>query len=76
MCIRDRDDARVKARVETMAASYEDPSEFVNYYMSNQQALAQVQSIVLEEQVVDLLIEKADVEVEKVEASTLLNMQQ
>ena len=70
------DDERVKARVETMASSYEDPDEFVNYYMSNQQALAQVQSIVLEEQVVDLLIEKADVEVEQVEASTLLNMQQ
>jgi len=70
------DEARVKARVETMAASYQDPQEFVDYYMSNQQALAQVQSIVLEEQVVDLLIEKADVEVEQVEASTLLNMQQ
>ena len=58
-----------------MASSYEQPEEFVQYYKSNQEALAQVQSIVLEEQVVDFLIEKADVEVEKVEASTLLNMQ-
>jgi len=70
------DEGRVKTRIETMASSYQDPQEFIDYYMSNQQALAQVQSIVLEEQVVDLLIEKADVEVEKVEASTLLNMQQ
>lgn len=70
------DESRVKARIKTMAASYQDPQEFVDYYMSNQQALAQVQSIVLEEQVVDLLIEKADVEIEQVEASTLLNMQQ
>ena len=70
------DEDRVKTRVETMAASYQDPKEFIDYYMTNQQALAQVQSIVLEEQVVDILIEKADVEVEKVEASTLLNMQQ
>jgi len=69
------DDARVKARVETMAAAYQDPAEFVEYYMNNQQALAQVQSIVLEEQVVDYLIENADVTVEKVEAATLLNMQ-
>lgn len=69
------DEARVNDRIEKMASSYEDPSQFVEYYKSNQQALAQVQSIVLEEQVVDLLIEKADVEIEQVEAATLLNMQ-
>jgi len=69
------DEARVNERIEKMASSYEDPSQFIEYYKSNQQALAQVQSIVLEEQVVDLLIEKADVEVEEVEAATLLNMQ-
>lgn len=70
------DEERVNKRIETMASSYEDPQEFINYYQNNQQALAQVQSIVLEEQVVDLLIEKADVEIEKVEAADLLNMQQ
>ena len=69
------DDKRVKERVETMASSYEEPKEFVDYYMNNQQALAQVQSIILEEQVVDFLIENADVKVEKVAASELLNMQ-
>jgi len=70
------DEERVNKRIETMASSYEDPQEFINYYQNNQQALSQVQSIVLEEQVVDLLIEKADVEIEKVEAADLLNMQQ
>ncbi|MCL4139430.1 UNVERIFIED_CONTAM: hypothetical protein GTU68_005783 [Idotea baltica] len=69
------DEKRVKERVETMAASYQDPKEFVDYYMNNQQALAQVQSIILEEQVVDFLIENADVTVEKKPASELLNMQ-
>lgn len=68
------DEAKVKERIETMASSYEDPSEFVNYYMSNQQALAQVQSIVLEEKVVDHLLATANVKVEKVDASELLNM--
>lgn len=66
---------RVDQRIEKMASSYEDPSQFIEYYKSNQEALAQVQSIVLEEQVVDFLIEKADVEVENVDAATLLNMQ-
>lgn len=69
------DEKRVNDRIEKMASSYEDPEEFVSYYKSNQQALAQVQSIVIEEQVVDLLIENADVEIEKVDASELLNMQ-
>lgn len=68
------DEDKVKARIETMAGSYEDPSEFVNYYMNNQQALAQVQSIVLEEQVVEHLMATADVKLEKVDASELLNM--
>jgi trigger factor len=70
------DESRVNSRIEKMASSYQDPSEFIEYYKTNQQALAQVQSVVLEEQVVDLLIAKADVEVEKVDASELLNMQQ
>jgi len=69
------DEDRVNERIEKMAASYEDPSEFIDYYKSNQQALSQVQSIVLEEQVVDLLLEKADVKIEKTPASELLNMQ-
>lgn len=69
------DEARVNDRIEKMASSYEDPSQFIEYYKSNQQALAQVQSIVLEEQVVDFLIAKADVEIENIEAATLLNMQ-
>ena len=69
------DEDRVNARIQKMASSYQDPAEFIEYYQSNQQALAQVQSVVLEEQVVDLLIAKAEVEVEKVEAADLLNMQ-
>lgn len=66
---------KVNARIEKMASSYEQPEEFIQYYKSNQEALSQVQSIVLEEQVVEFLIQNADVEVEKIEASTLLNMQ-
>lgn len=69
------DEDRVNAKIEKMASSYQDPKEFVDYYKNNQEALAQVQSIVLEEQVVDLLIDNADIEVEKVAAAELLNMQ-
>ena len=69
------DEKRVNERIEKMASSYQDPTEFIQYYKTNEQALAQVQSLVLEEQVVDLLLEKADVEAEKVVASEILKMQ-
>ena len=68
------DTERVNARIEKMASSYQDPTEFIDFYKTNQQALAQVQSIILEEQVVELLIEEADVEIEKIAASELLSM--
>ena len=69
------DEDRVDDKLNKMAASYEDADGFVSYYKSNQQALAQVQSIVLEEQVVDLLLEKAKVSSKKMKAADILNMQ-
>lgn len=69
------DSDRVDAKLEKMASSYEDAKGFINYYKNNQQALAQVQSLVLEEQVVDLLLEKAKTSDEKMSAADLLNMQ-
>ncbi len=68
------DEERVDARIEKMASAYDDPTEFIEYYKNTPQALAQVQSIVLEEQVVDFLLENADVKTNKVEASELLQM--
>ncbi len=69
------DDARVDAKLEKMASSYEDSAGFINYYKNNQEALAQVQSLVLEEQVVDLLLEKAKTSEETIAAADMLNMQ-
>ena len=55
------DDERVKAMIEDMASSYEQPEQVVKYYYSNQQQLAQVQNVILEEQVVDQVLESARV---------------
>lgn len=52
---------RVKEMVEELASTYQDPEEVVNYYYSNQQLLASVESAVLEDQVVDHILSKADV---------------
>lgn len=54
----DRD--RVRSMVESIAATYEDPESVVEYYMSNRELLAGVEAAVLEELVVELLLEKAE----------------
>lgn len=55
------DQDRVKKMIETMASSYEDPEEIINYYYSNEQQLNQVQNLVLEDQVIDSIIAGAKV---------------
>ncbi|WP_133490929.1 trigger factor [Alcanivorax sp. 24] len=53
---------RVKARVEEIAAQYEQPQELINWVYSNPQQLQQIEGAVLEDQVVDLVLEGAKVE--------------
>jgi trigger factor len=55
------DQEKVKQRIESMAASYEQPEAFVQWYYSNRERMQQIESAVLEDQVVDMLLEDADV---------------
>ncbi len=55
------DPARVRARIEQMARSYGQPEQIVNWYYSDEKRLAEVESAVLEEQVVELVVEGASV---------------
>jgi trigger factor len=57
------DPDRVRTMVETIAASYEKPEEVIQWYYGNQEMLANVQSSVMEEQVVEWVIEHSGVEV-------------
>lgn len=58
------DRERVKRTIEEMAASYEDPREVVEFYNSNPQQRASVESLVLENQVVDWVLQQVRVEEE------------
>ncbi len=49
----------VKARIEEMAQDYDDPSEFIQYYMSNQELLRGVETLVMEDLVVDWVADQA-----------------
>lgn len=55
------DPSKVRAAIETAASTYEEPAEVVQLYYNNQQLMQQVESSVLEEQVVDWVLENAKV---------------
>ncbi len=52
---------QVKAQVEDFAQSYEDPQQVLKYYFSDRRRLAEVEALVLEENVVNYVLGKAKV---------------
>ena len=58
------DPDRVRQNIETIAASYENPDEVVQYYYGNQEMLTGVQTAVIEEQAVEWIMENSGVTVE------------
>ena len=44
------DSAKVKEAIEDIASTYQEPEEVINYYYSENEQLAQVESRVLEDQ--------------------------
>jgi trigger factor len=55
------DRERVKAKVDEICTPYDQPEEIAKMYFQNPRLLSQVENVVLEEQVVDLLLDKAKV---------------
>jgi len=53
------DPAQVRARVEVMAASYDNPQEFIEWHYSKPGRLAQLEAQVLEDRAAELLLESA-----------------
>ena len=55
------DDAAVRSTIEEMAAAYQEPQQVIEWYYKNEQQLEDVRAVVLEEQVVDTVLAKAQV---------------
>jgi len=55
------DDARVRELIQEMASAYQEPEQVVSWYYKNEQQMDEVRSVVLEEQVVDTVLQKASV---------------
>ena len=52
---------KVREAIEELASTYQDPEEVVNWYYSSQEQLASVESRVLEDQMVEKLLERANI---------------
>jgi trigger factor len=52
---------KVRARVEELAASYDDPAEVISYYYQNPKLLASVEASTLEDMVVELVLGQSTV---------------
>jgi trigger factor len=52
---------QIKAHIEELAASYEKPADVVRWYNSDNQRMAQVEAIVIENNVTDFVLAKAQV---------------
>jgi trigger factor len=67
------DGTRVRKAIETVAETYEEPLEVVQMYYGNQQLLQGVENLVLEEQVVDWVMEQANVSEESMAFKAVIN---
>ncbi|HEC73798.1 MAG TPA: trigger factor, partial [Methylophaga aminisulfidivorans] len=56
------DEDRVKAAIDSIAASYEDPEEVITYYKNNQDKLSEIQMTVVEDMVVEWIFDHVKVE--------------
>ncbi|WP_201533610.1 trigger factor [Psychrobacter ciconiae] len=70
------DQDRVEAFIKEAAENYEDPEEVIEYYTNDKQQRANIESVVLEDQVVDYLIAQGKVTDKEVSYQDLLAAQQ
>ena len=70
------DQERVETFIKETAENYEDPAEVIEYYTNDAQQRANIESVVLEDQVVDFLLEQGKVTDKEVGYQELLAAQQ
>jgi trigger factor len=70
------DDNKVRATIEDMAKSYEQPEAFVSWYYSDNSRLQGIQQMVLEDQTVEWLVSKAKIANETTSFSDIMGNDQ
>ena len=67
------EEKRVREAIEAIAASYEDPEDVMNYYMTNQDKLSEIQMMVVEDAVVEWIYDHVTVEEKASSFSEVMN---
>ncbi|MBO9355240.1 trigger factor [Bordetella petrii] len=65
---------QVRARIEEFAQNYEQPAQVISYYLADRQRRGEIEAIVLEDNVVQHVLEKAKVTEEQVPFDQLMGM--
>jgi trigger factor len=55
------DPDRVRGKVESIASTYQEPAEVVRWYYADRKRLAEIENVVMEDQIVDWILERAQV---------------
>jgi trigger factor len=66
---------QLKAHVEELAASYEKPAEVVRWYLSDNRRMAEVEAVVIENNVTDFVLAKAKISEKTVSFDELMGQQ-
>lgn len=69
------DAKRVQAMLEKLASMYEKPEDMIKQYKADQQQMAEIEQVVMEEQVVDKILESANLKEVKKTFSEVMNPQ-
>ena len=68
--------SRVRGMIEEMASGYEDPNSVINWYYSDKNNLAQVEALVLEEEVINWILMNANVTEKEQAFDEIMNKRQ
>jgi trigger factor len=69
------DPARVRATIDTIASTYEDPQAVARWIHGNREQLAEIESMVIEDQVVDWVLARAQVQEVATTFDAIMNRQ-
>lgn len=67
------DPTRVRQAVEELAASYEDADEVIRWYYADPSRLQEIENMTLEDQIVDLILSKANARDESIDFQQLMS---
>lgn len=67
------DPEKVRGRVASIASAYQDPEQVMGWYYADKQRLAEIESLVMEDEVVEWIVEHAKVNDEKTTFDAIMN---